>query len=112
MACEVLLRHVLAVKGAVRAVIAATITAPPTARSRPGLRFGLIDAALDPVARPGAHMDRLKNDLAAVVSAEALFTLTDLRGLDPEDAIASLVRIARTVTTAAISAAAAAGRCP
>lgn len=101
-ACELLLRHVLAVQGAVRAVIAATITAPATARSRPGLRFGLIDAALDPVTPPGATLDRLKDDLAAVVSAEALFTLTDLRGLDPEDAIDGLVRIARTVTAAAL----------
>jgi len=33
-----------------------------------------------------------------VVSAEALFTLTDLCGLSPEDAIASAVHTARTLT--------------
>jgi hypothetical protein len=36
-----------------------------------------------------------------VVSAEALFSLTDLCGLAPDDAIASLVRTATTVTEAA-----------
>jgi hypothetical protein len=36
-----------------------------------------------------------------VVSAEALFVLTDLAGLTPEDAIASLVRTAATVTRTA-----------
>jgi hypothetical protein len=33
-----------------------------------------------------------------VVSAEALFTLTDLCGLSPEDTIASAVHTARTLT--------------
>jgi hypothetical protein len=37
------------------------------------------------------------------VSAEALFTLTDLCGLTPEQAIASATRTARTLTTAAIA---------
>jgi hypothetical protein len=37
-----------------------------------------------------------------VVSAEALFSLTDLAGLTPDDAIASLVRTAMTVTEAAL----------
>ena len=45
----------------------------------------------------------LKQDLAVVVSAEALFTLTDLCLLSPEAAIASAVRCARTLTAAAIS---------
>jgi hypothetical protein len=36
-----------------------------------------------------------------VVSAEALFTLTDLCGLSAEDAIASAVHTARTLTQAA-----------
>jgi hypothetical protein len=36
-----------------------------------------------------------------VVSAEALFTLTDLCGLTPEQAIASAARTAGTLTTAA-----------
>jgi AcrR family transcriptional regulator len=106
-ACEFLLRGVLAYQGAVRAMIAATITRPELAQARPGLRFGLIDQALDPVSGrlPGADpagLAQLKDDLAAVVSAEALFVLTDLAGLTPNDAIASLVRTATTITQAAL----------
>ena len=105
-ACEFLLRGVLAYQGGVRASISATIVRPESARRRPGLRFGLIDQALAPLddtlgaADPG-RLVRLKQDLAAVVSAEAFFSLTDLAGLSPEDAIASLVRTATTVTQAA-----------
>ncbi len=44
---------------------------------------------------------------AAVVSAEAFFTLTDLARLTPEDAIASLVRPATAVTAAALGTSAA-----
>jgi AcrR family transcriptional regulator len=106
-ACEFLLRHVLAYQGSVRAVIASTVTNPGRAAARPGFRFGLIDEALDPVTdtMPGLSADRLaelKVDLAAVVSADALFSLTDLCRLSPEEAIASLVRTARTITRAAV----------
>jgi len=41
---------------------------------------------------------------AVVVSAEALFTLTDLCGLGPDDAVASAVRTAATLTEAAVRA--------
>ena len=37
-----------------------------------------------------------------MVSAEALFVLTDLAGLAPDDAIASLVRTAAIITRAAL----------
>jgi len=48
-----------------------------------------------------------------VVSAEALFSLTDLAGLTPDEAVASLVRTATTVTEAALrSGPAAAARRP
>lgn len=40
-----------------------------------------------------------------MVSAEALFTLTDLCGLPPKAAIASAVETARSLTAAALSAA-------
>ena len=50
-ACEHLLRGVHAYQGAVRAMISHTITAPAAARSRPGIRFGLIDYALAPFER-------------------------------------------------------------
>jgi AcrR family transcriptional regulator len=99
-ACEFLLRGVAAYQGSVRAVIAATITRPASVPARPGLRFGLIDQALDPViaaagGSAAGRLAQLKQDLAAVVSAEAFFSLTDLCGLSVDDAIASLVRTPR-----------------
>jgi AcrR family transcriptional regulator len=103
-ATEFLLRHVLARQGVVRAMIASTITRPEDAAARPGLRFGLIDHALAPLTDTVGATDpalaQLHRDLAVVVSAEALFNLTDLHRLDPEDAIASVVSTARTLTRA------------
>jgi AcrR family transcriptional regulator len=106
-ACEFLLSGVHGYEGAVRAVIAATITRPTTVAGRPGIRFALVDQALDPVItaadpRAAARLVQLKRDLAAVVSAEAFFSLTDLCGLSADEAIASLVRTARTLTAAAV----------
>jgi AcrR family transcriptional regulator len=118
-ATEFLLRHVLARQGVVRALIAATITRPGEAQARPGLRFGLIDQALAPLADTAraadptgagradgaadpAALTQLKRDLAVVISAEALFSLTDLYGLDPETAIASIRHTATTLTHAAL----------
>ena len=104
-ATEHLMRLVLARQGATRAMIAATITRPATADRRPGLRFGLIDYALEPLdgTLDPAALAQLKNDLAVVVSAEALFCLTDLCGLAPEAAIASAVHTATTLTRAALA---------
>jgi AcrR family transcriptional regulator len=109
-ACEYLMRGVYAYRGSVRAMISHTITAPERAKARPGIRFGLIDHALAPFAEPGtpgflvpAKMACLRRDLAIVVSAEALFVLTDLCGLPAEDAIASAVRTAVTLTRAAFA---------
>jgi AcrR family transcriptional regulator len=106
-ACDFLLRRVHSYQGSVRAVIAATIARPATVQHRPGFRFGLIDAALAPVITAASddaarRLQQLKQDLAAVVSAEALFTLTDLCGLTLEDAVASLCRTARTITDVAV----------
>jgi len=102
-ACEFLLRGVHAYQGSVRAAISHTITDPATVPERPGIRFGLIDCALAPFTGrlAPAAMARLKLDLAVVVSAEAFFTLTDLCGLAPDDAIASAVRTATVLTGAA-----------
>ena len=110
-AAEFLLRHVLSRQGVVRALIAATVIRPVQAQARPGLRFGLIDSALTPLSdtlgvTDPAALAQLKRDLAVVVSAEALFTLTDLHGLSPEEAIASIVYTATTLTRAAAQAAA------
>jgi AcrR family transcriptional regulator len=104
-ACEYLLRGVHAYQGSVRAAISHTIAAPATANARPGVRFGLIDHALAPFTTKlaPAAMTRLKLDLAVVVSAEAFFTLTDLCGLAPGEAIASAVRTASVLTGAAFA---------
>jgi AcrR family transcriptional regulator len=108
-ATEHLLRHVQRYQSAVRAMISATIIRPGSASMRPGLRFGLIDYALAPLEaslgqqRPEA-LRQLRQDLAVVMSAEALFTLTDLSGMSADDAIASAVRTARTITAVAVAA--------
>jgi AcrR family transcriptional regulator len=108
-ATEFLLRHVHSRQGVVRALIAATIGKPGTSHARPGLRFGLIEHALAPLddtlgAACPAALAQLRRDLAVVVSAEALFTLTDLHGLDVEEAIAGIVRMAVDLTRAAVAA--------
>jgi len=106
---EYLLRDVLAAEGAVRAMIAASIVRPAAAGARPVRRFGLIAEALAPLertfgaAQPDAF-EQLKLDLSVIVSAEALFTLTDLCRLPAEAAIRSAVHTARAVTAAAIGA--------
>jgi AcrR family transcriptional regulator len=103
-ATEFLLRGVLRYQGTVRAMIAGTITRPQTAGMRPGQRFALMDYALTPLAGrlDAGALERLKQDLAMVMSAEALFTLTDLCGLSGDDAVAAAVRTARTITAAAV----------
>jgi AcrR family transcriptional regulator len=109
-AARYLLNGVHAYQGSVRAMIAHTIAErpsgqPPGQSARPGYRFGLIDRALAPFESaldPGV-MTQLKLDLAVAVSAEAFFTLTDLCGLSPDDAIASATRTAATLTRAAFA---------
>jgi AcrR family transcriptional regulator len=105
-AAEVLLRGVLASASAVRATIAGSITRPAVAAGRPGHRFGLIDEALAPLVRRigPAAVEPLRRDLAVAMSAEALFILTDLYGLAPDEAVASVVHTARTLTAAAVTA--------
>ncbi|MCL6670478.1 hypothetical protein [Streptomyces panaciradicis] len=51
-----------------------------------------------------AGVDQLVRGLALVISAESLFALIDLRGLTPDDAIASLATTARQMTAAAVAA--------
>jgi AcrR family transcriptional regulator len=109
-ACGYLMRGVHAYQGAVRAMISHTIVAPGRSQARPGIRFDLIDYALAPFAGPDgaavltpAALAQLKQDLAIVVSAEALFVLTDLCGLPVDEAIAAAVRTAQTLTRAAFA---------
>lgn len=106
-ASDFFLRRILTYQGAVRAMIAATIARPEVAAMRPSLRFAWIEYALAPMDGPLAPIAapvfaRLKRDLAVVVSPEALFTLTDLCGLSTSDAIATAVRLATTITAAAL----------
>jgi hypothetical protein len=105
MAAEHLARHVLARAGAVRAMIAATIVRPEDATSRPGLRFGLIDHALRPWSESAdpETLIQLERDLSVVISSEALFSLMDLGGLEPDDAVATIVHAATTLTRAALA---------
>jgi AcrR family transcriptional regulator len=100
-ATEMLARHVLQRQAAIRAIMSAAIVRPGPA-VRPGYRFTLIEKALSPWSETAHHdqVEQLTRALAVVVSADALFTLTDLCGLSDEAAIASLVHTARTVTAA------------
>jgi AcrR family transcriptional regulator len=110
---EAFLRRVLAYQGSVRAMISATITRPDAHATRPGFRFTWIDYALAPLQATGVDaqtLAHLKQDLALVISAEALFTLTDLCALTPDDAIAGAVRAATTLTAAALAGGSAARR--
>lgn len=110
LATEVFLRHALAYQGAIRASISATITRRELAALRPGLRFTWIDYALAPAeatlaptdAQALARLTQLKRDLAMIVSPEALFTLTDLCGESADDAITTCMRLATTITAAAL----------
>ena len=106
-ATRFLLRGVAERQAVVRSMISATIAQPDlSGRARPGIRFGLIECALAPFVEVFEAADpellaQLRLDLAVVVSAEALFSLTDLCGLSIEDAIDSAEKTARTLTSAA-----------
>ncbi len=90
-------------------MISASVLQPEVAsQARPGHRFALIEHALAPLDQHPATaaagvLDQLKQDLAIIVSAEALFVLTDLCGLTPNEAIASATRTARVITQATVS---------
>jgi AcrR family transcriptional regulator len=103
-ATEFLLRGVHRRQAVVRSVMAAAVGAPDRAAIRPGHRFGLIDEAIAPLAgRLSGHaLAQLRRDLAVVMSAEALFILTDLCALPPDEAITSAVATASTLTAAAV----------
>jgi hypothetical protein len=107
-AARLLLDGVLANESAVRAMIAGSVTRPAVAARRPGHRFGLIDAALAPAAGrlDPAGLAQLRRDLAVVVSADALFTLTDLCELSRPEAVRSAVHTARVLTETAFRTAA------
>src|SRR5580658_2864989 len=106
-ATRFLLSGVAERQAVVRSMISATMVQPEiSGRARPGIRFGLIEYALAPfidvfeAANPEL-LAQLRLDLAVVVSAEALFCLTDLCGLSVGDAIDSAEKTTRTLTSAA-----------
>jgi AcrR family transcriptional regulator len=102
IAADFLARNVLRIQGAVRTMIALTITRPDVTYARPAHRVGLIEAALEPLKGANSdRLDQLRNDLSIVVSAEALFTLLDLKKLAPDVAIATLTETARSLVRAA-----------
>jgi AcrR family transcriptional regulator len=107
-AAELLARLVIERQGAIRALLSVSIARGTARAVRPGYRFALIDQALAPLSgrKPGidaATLEQLRRDLAVVISAEALLTLTDLYGLDSEAAVASIVHTARLITEATVS---------
>jgi AcrR family transcriptional regulator len=107
-AAELLARLVIERQSAIRALISASITRSTARAVRPGYRFALIDQALAPLAAPrsaidAATLEQLRRDLAVVISAEAVLTLIDLYGLDPDATVASVVHTARLITNATLS---------
>jgi len=106
-AAELLAKLVIERQGAIRALISVSIARGTARQVRPGYRFALIDQALAPLAGhngiDAATLEQLRRDLAVVISAEAVLTLTDLYDLDSEAAVASIVHTARLITEATLS---------
>ena len=111
-AAELLAKLVIERQGAIRALISVSIARGTARQVRPGYRFALIDQALAPLsgdnAVDAAALEQLRRDLAVVISAEAVLTLTDLYRLDSEAVVASIVHTARLITEATLSRAKAA----
>jgi AcrR family transcriptional regulator len=107
-AAELLAKLVIERQNAIRPLISVSIARGTARQTRPGYRFGLIDQALAPLtaSSPGigsATLEQLRRDLAVVISAEAVLTLTDLYGLDSDAAVASIVHTARLITEATVT---------
>ena len=107
-AAELLAKLVIERQGAIRALISVSITGRTARHVRPGYRFALIDQALSPLTRhdhsiDAATLEQLRRDLAVVISAEAVLTLTDLYALGPKATVASIVHTARLITEATLS---------
>jgi hypothetical protein len=84
-------------------MIAASITRPQVAGARPAKRFGLIDEALIPVkGMESRRLAQLKQDLAIIMTADALFRSPTLCGLSPDAAVASAVHTAQIITATAL----------
>jgi AcrR family transcriptional regulator len=107
-AAELLAKLVIERQGAIRALTSVSIARRTAREVRPGYRFALIDQALAPLTARKPRIDRarreqLRRDLAVVISAEAVLTLMDLYGLDPDATVASIVHTARLIAEATLS---------
>jgi AcrR family transcriptional regulator len=107
-AAQLLATLVIERQSAIRALMSVSIARGTARQVRPGYRFALIDQALAPLSGhtpgiDGATLEQLRRDLAVVISAEAILTLTDLYGLDSDTAVASIVHTARLITRATLS---------
>jgi AcrR family transcriptional regulator len=107
-AAELLAKLVIERQGAIRALMSVSIARGTARAVRPGYRFALIDQALAPLSGPEPVVDaptleQLRRDLAVVISAEAVLTLTDLYGLEPDAVVASIAHTARIIAEATIS---------
>jgi AcrR family transcriptional regulator len=107
-AAELLAKLVIERQGAIRALMSVSIARGTARAVRPGYRFALIDQALAPLSarKPGidaARLEQLRRDLAVVIGAEAVLTLTDLYGLDSEAAVASIVHTARLIAESTLN---------
>lgn len=106
-AAELLATLVIERQSAIRALISVSITRGTARAVRPGYRFTLIDQALSPLMASNPRVDaatleQLRRDLAVVISAEAVLTLTDLYGLEADAAVASIVHTARVIANATL----------
>src|ERR1700754_4617755 len=81
-AAELLARLVLEREGAIRALMSVAIARGTARAVRPGYRFALIDQALAPLSENSGidapALEQLRHALSVIISAEAVFTLTDL----------------------------------
>jgi AcrR family transcriptional regulator len=104
-AAETHARHVLKHQKTIRAAVAATFARDDEPPLPAGHRIALIEEATLPLVAttdPEA-LKQLRNELCVVISAESAFTLVDLCRLDPDEAVATLVRTARTLTAAFVA---------
>jgi AcrR family transcriptional regulator len=84
IAGEAMARHVLANESHIRPLISIAYSPGADASVRPGYRFQLIEAVLEPLAQSYSEgeLRRLELALATVISAEACLTLKDVCGAD------------------------------
>ena len=82
-------RHVLANERHVRAMISIANSTESGAEMRPGFRFRLIEAVLEPMAGQfeRGQLRRLELALAVIISAEACLTLKDVCKIDDDQIV-------------------------